>query len=318
MHYYKRNIGEYAKKAGKLSLLQHGVYTLLIDACYDRERFPTEDEAIDWVWAESEEEIAAVKYVLKKFFTLENGVFVQNRIAEELDAYQQTVNNNKRIALEREAKKAERHRGVNEALTVNDNSVNESLTERSPEVHEPPPKQEPLTKNQYKPPIRPKGQVFENFEKFWKAYPRRTARVNAVRAFEKLNPDDPLLEKIITALEAQKKSLDWRKDGGKFIPHPATWINARRWEDELPLSQPLPNNVIRPINFQDQNAIRELTDLIAMQERRINTAQHELKTGMLKQKDYDEKIAHANRLLDEYRNKLNNIRGDNGENYAHG
>ena len=41
MHYYKRNLGDYAKKAGRLSMLEHGSYTLLIDACYDRERFPT-------------------------------------------------------------------------------------------------------------------------------------------------------------------------------------------------------------------------------------------------------------------------------------
>ena len=46
MHYYKRNLGDYAKKAGRLSMLQHGSYTLLIDACYDREQFPTLEEAI--------------------------------------------------------------------------------------------------------------------------------------------------------------------------------------------------------------------------------------------------------------------------------
>ena len=37
MHYYKRNIGDYHKKAGRLSMIEHGAYTLLIDACYDRE-----------------------------------------------------------------------------------------------------------------------------------------------------------------------------------------------------------------------------------------------------------------------------------------
>jgi len=51
MHYFKRNIGDYHKKAGRLSMLEHGAYTLLMDACYDRERFPTMDEAIDWCWA---------------------------------------------------------------------------------------------------------------------------------------------------------------------------------------------------------------------------------------------------------------------------
>jgi uncharacterized phage protein (TIGR02220 family) len=87
MHYYKRNIGDYSKKAGRLSLLQHGVYTQLIDACYDRERFPTREEAIDWVWASTTEEIEAVEFVLRKFFALQDGVYVQNRIAEEIADY---------------------------------------------------------------------------------------------------------------------------------------------------------------------------------------------------------------------------------------
>jgi len=87
VHYYKRNIGDYSKKAGRLSLLQHGVYTLLLDACYDRERFPTRDEAIDWVWAGTPEEIQAVDFVLSKFFVLGDGVYRQNRVAEEIEEY---------------------------------------------------------------------------------------------------------------------------------------------------------------------------------------------------------------------------------------
>lgn len=88
MHYYKRNIGDYAKKAGRLSILQHGIYTLLIDACYDREDFPSLEEAIDWTWAASVEEIEAVEFVLRKFFTLnDDGKYVQNRISEEIDEY---------------------------------------------------------------------------------------------------------------------------------------------------------------------------------------------------------------------------------------
>ena len=82
MHYYKKNIGDYAKKTGRLTMLQHGSYTLLLDACYDRETFPTLEEALEWTWASSTEEIEAVTFVLKKFFVLENGVYVQNRIRE--------------------------------------------------------------------------------------------------------------------------------------------------------------------------------------------------------------------------------------------
>ena len=130
MHYYKRNIGDYAKKAGRLSTLQHGAYTLLIDSCYDREEFPTLEQAIEWTWVESPEEIDAVKFVLHKFFILEDGIYVQNRIQEEIAEYHEKANINKRIAIERETKRKE------------------SVTSRERTVNEPPPNHKPLTKNQ--------------------------------------------------------------------------------------------------------------------------------------------------------------------------
>jgi uncharacterized protein YdaU (DUF1376 family) len=138
MHYYKRNLGDYAKKAGRLSMLQHGAYTLLIDACYDREQFPTRAEAIDWTWASSTAEIEAVDFVLSKFFTLEDDRYVQKRIKEEIAAYHETSETNKRIAAEREAKRKA------------------ALTDRARSVHEAPPNQEPITNNQ-EPYSVPKG-----------------------------------------------------------------------------------------------------------------------------------------------------------------
>ena len=117
MHYYKRNIGDYAKKAGRLSMLEHGAYTLLIDACYDRERFPTEAEAIEWTWARSEEEIAAVKFILSRFFVLNDGVYVQDRIREEISKYHENATKNARIAKEREEKRRKRERVVHEACS---------------------------------------------------------------------------------------------------------------------------------------------------------------------------------------------------------
>ena len=63
------NIGDYAKKAGRLSMLEHGAYTLLMQACYDRERFPTLGDAYDWCWVRTEDEKRAVEFILNKFFT---------------------------------------------------------------------------------------------------------------------------------------------------------------------------------------------------------------------------------------------------------
>ena len=131
MHYYKRNIGDYAKKAGRLSMLQHGSYTLLIDACYDRETFPTIDEAIEWTWASSDTEVEAVKFVLSRFFTIDkDGCYVQDRILQELLEYHAKADTNKRIAIERETKRRENN------------------TERVPSVDASSPNHKPLTINQ--------------------------------------------------------------------------------------------------------------------------------------------------------------------------
>ena len=127
MHYYKKNIGDYHKKAGRLTMLQHGAYTLLMDACYDREKFPNRDEALDWLWASSKEEIEAVDFVLGKFFKEdEEGFFVQQRVKEEIEKYHENAATNKRIAIERETKRREKR--TNRDKTVNGDSTNRHLT----------------------------------------------------------------------------------------------------------------------------------------------------------------------------------------------
>lgn len=72
-----------------------------------------------------------------------------------------------------------------------------------------------------------------NFKKLYDCYPKKIGRAAAEKAFTKLNPSDDLIETMIAAIELQKTTDAWTKDDGKFIPHPATWINGRRWEDEL-------------------------------------------------------------------------------------
>jgi hypothetical protein len=71
------------------------------------------------------------------------------------------------------------------------------------------------------------------FDAFWRAYPRKVGKGAAVKAWSKIKPNDELQQKILTAIEAQKKTDQWSRDGGQYIPHPATWLNAARWDDEI-------------------------------------------------------------------------------------
>lgn len=74
----------------------------------------------------------------------------------------------------------------------------------------------------------------ERFDTFWAAYPRKTAKDAARRRWDTLKPDDDTLELMIAALEWQRDLHEWRKEDGRFIPHPATWLNAGQWKDEKP------------------------------------------------------------------------------------
>jgi hypothetical protein len=76
------------------------------------------------------------------------------------------------------------------------------------------------------------------FDAFWSAYPRKVAKQAALKAWAKLKPAPDLLSQMLKALEIQAASEQWRKDEGRFIPYPATWLNSRRWEDDLSAYQP--------------------------------------------------------------------------------
>ncbi len=180
MHYYKRNIGDYHKKAGRCSMLQHGAYTLLKDACYDREAFPaSEEEAFEWTWASTPEEEAAVRFILGRFFKFEDGHYVQKRIAEELARYQENRETNARIAKEREAKK----RAAREERERSEHEACDDDHEACENQHESAPNHKPLTSNQ-EPGTNPYP---AEFEIAWSTYPKREGSNPKKKAFHAWN-----------------------------------------------------------------------------------------------------------------------------------
>lgn len=83
-------------------------------------------------------------------------------------------------------------------------------------------------------------QAPEGFAAFWSAYPKKIATPRAVKAWRALNPDPALQAAILAALAVSVRSAKWLENDGEFIPHPATYLNNRRWEDvvTLPASGP--------------------------------------------------------------------------------
>lgn len=83
--------------------------------------------------------------------------------------------------------------------------------------------------------ITPETITESAFDQFWDAYPRKVAKKAAQQAWSREKITDSDIPGILSALETQKRSRQWTDKGGQFIPHPATWINNRRWEDEVVL-----------------------------------------------------------------------------------
>jgi hypothetical protein len=71
------------------------------------------------------------------------------------------------------------------------------------------------------------------FDDFWQRYPLHVGKQAARKAWAKLGPSPPL-GSIVDALAWQRELPRWREDGGRYVPHPATYLNGRRWEDERP------------------------------------------------------------------------------------
>jgi len=78
----------------------------------------------------------------------------------------------------------------------------------------------------------------QQFEEFWEAYPRKAGKVAALKAWKRLNPDTGLFSRIMDSIAVAKTTQQWRRENGRFIPNPLTWLNQGRWDDVYPTQAP--------------------------------------------------------------------------------
>lgn len=83
---------------------------------------------------------------------------------------------------------------------------------------------------------KPKPDDDPAFATFWQAYPRKTAKAQAAKAWRATDRHRPSMNELLAALERHKGSRQWAD--AQYIPHPATWLNGHRWGDELKSSEP--------------------------------------------------------------------------------
>lgn len=114
---------------------------------------------------------------------------------------------------------------VNDTVSVNSNSLTVKETKRTRKKYEDTPE----------------------FITFWEAYPVHANKVGARQEFAKI---DAPLEVLLESIKMWKRTDQWKKDGGQFIPYPAKWLKERRWEDSPKVNMPKSDGMERYSNLQ--------------------------------------------------------------------
>lgn len=222
MNFYKHHIGDYRRDTSHLTLIEHGAYRQLLDTYYLNEQpIPLETDLVfRRLLARTETEQQAIMTVLEEFFDRTEGGWVHGRCDAEIAEYHSRA----------DLARANGMRGGRPKKTDPVISGNRQETQTVPAEKA---NHKPQTKN-HKPTASSAAPIdVDRFGEFWSAYPRKVAKPEALKAWIRIKPDDETFDAIMAGLAAAKTSRDWAKDDGQFIPHPSTWLNQRRWEDQL-------------------------------------------------------------------------------------
>lgn len=206
MHYYKFEISVWNLHTAHLTLVEEAVYRRLIDHYYDTEAPIGADYGMMIRRLRLENYQDEVQTILNEFFTQTDKGWVNKHCDEKIKAYK-----NKKKVNKTNGKSGGRPKKPIETDSVIDGLPVVTLTTNN--------KQE--TKNN--------NINHDLFDVFWKKYPRKVAKPNALKVWNRLKPSDELLQKMLSAINAQglcDKEI-------QFVPHPATWLNGHRWEDEV-------------------------------------------------------------------------------------
>jgi uncharacterized protein YdaU (DUF1376 family) len=220
MFHYQFHVRDYLTKTRHLSHIEDLAYRRLLDTYYTEEGpLPADVQKCARLVA-MPEHAEAVGQVLAEFFELLDDGWHNSRCDEEIAKFKGFADAGRRGAAKRWSK-GEQTPPVREA-----NGEANS-----------PPTATPIATVNRKPKTSSSSSSapmdVDRFADFWTAYPRKVAKPEALKAWIKIKPDDETADAIMRGLDAAKQSRDWTKDDGQFIPHPTTWLNQRRWEDQL-------------------------------------------------------------------------------------
>lgn len=285
MNYYEHHLGDYAKNTAHLTMTEDGAYRRLIDAYYIREK-PLPGDLKDvcrLARANTKPERDAVKAVLEEFFHLGADGWHHHRCDAEIDRYQAKqprIEARKENDRERQNRARERRRALFEELRSRGMSAPWDATteqlqamlgsDQHGEHHAPvthpvtgdnTATHTPDTRHQSPEAIssslrsedNSRARAGDAFAMFWDAYPKKVGRQAAEKAFNKVKRPTETLALILKALAWQRESEQWQRDGGQYIPNPATYIHQGRWDDEQPTATNAKARTSRHSGFENLN-----------------------------------------------------------------
>lgn len=245
MHYYQFNVGDYIKHTNHLTPEEDITYRRLLDLYYDTEQpIPTDIPLVSRRIRMGSE---VTGLVLKEFFILDGNCYRSRRADQEIAEYHAYLTKQKLNGAKGGRPKSRMN--AEDKPTVNP-VVNPDQTQNNP-------KHKPLTTN-HKPinNIIPAKADEIDFELFWNICPKKTARQDAEKAWKKLKPDQQIFDEISRHL-----SMAYLSTEKKFIPNGATYLNGKRWMDEVitvpAFAMAVKSNHGEQVSFVDKHTNRD-------------------------------------------------------------
>jgi uncharacterized protein YdaU (DUF1376 family) len=250
VNYYPFHIGDFRSGTVNMSRLSRWIYRDMLDVYYDSEKpLPLDvDVLCDQIGVESADERAVVERLLRfKFVKADDGY--RHGVCDRLISEYQEKAAIARANGKRGGRKTKQSATDKEPTGFQSGSDPDAIG--NPLATESQANQEPVTNNQEPTPTPPNPLVAEGepnvrrrrrrdsqmslamaerFERFYAGYPRKEARVKAEAAFSKIAPDDELLATMLAAIAVHRQKRQWADP--EAIPHPATWLNQKRWADQ--------------------------------------------------------------------------------------
>ena len=208
MNYYPFHPGDYLRDTAHLEPLEDLAYRRLLDLYYQSEApIPRETQLVSRRLRLGSD---VIQMVLNEFFICTENGYIHKRCDAEIANY-----NARKAVAQCNGKLGGRPKKTHSVILANP----EETQSKANVTHE-------KANHNHNQSITSLG-----FTEFWQTYPRKVGKGAAQKAWDRLKPD---LAAVLAALDWQTKQDAWTKDGGQFIPHPGTYLNQRRWEDEKP------------------------------------------------------------------------------------